>query len=145
MKRIGQVVNYFRVAGPLNARKHPPTRSGPPVEGVESGYPGVKWGWDKPAPKASLVHLTPPQNGTATAGTLDVAEILHWFLMVPAALCSHQVLTDSKDWLGFIEMHGTGDSTVRLLLLVLAPILGFVGGIPAFVMHEYEGWQVRRP
>ncbi|CAM9730309.1 unnamed protein product [Choristocarpus tenellus] len=142
-------------AGPANVRRGKDrllirtgmTASGPngneDFSSIGSSEPPA-WGWSKEEPKSSLRHLQSPlpksQAWSANPLVLNLVQLFHWALSVPAILISLSVLRKMDFWLG----DGIfGGSKERLLLLLLSPVIGFVGGLlPAIMMHEYEGWQV---
>jgi len=105
------------------------------------GFPHQSaWGWNKAPPKTSLTTAGPggtDQSGTAAAWILNVIEFAHWLTIVPTFLGSFAVMQSHDFWLNMFD-----GSELRVLLWCLAPIIGFVGGIPPIVMHTYESWQM---
>lgn len=57
--------------------------------------------------------------------------------LLPAFYGSYAVMYHHDFWLDLF-----GGSELRVLLWTLAPFSAFIGGVPAFVMHTYESWQV---
>jgi hypothetical protein len=105
------------------------------------GFPDKPaWGWDKAPPKSSLATAGPQgkdQSGTASAWILNIVEGAHWLTLPPTFLGSLAVMMNHDFWLNMFE-----GSELRVLLWCLAPLIGFVGGLPPIIMHTYENWQV---
>lgn len=105
------------------------------------GYPDQPaWSFDKAPPKASLKSIGPDgkdQSSTAAAWILNIVEGAHWLTLPPTFLGSYAIMLHHDFWLDMF-----GKSELRVLLWCLAPLIGFVGGLPPIVMHTYESWQV---
>ena len=100
------------------------------------GFPSnPSWGWNKAAPKKSLVEIGMAK--TANAFMLNLVELVHWAPIIPAFLIAQSVLNNSEKWTAYF-----GNDQNRTLLFLLSPIVAFFGGLPGIMMHTYEGWQV---
>lgn len=103
-----------------------------------AGFPNKPaWGWNKASPKTSLDKLTPSRSWNANPLMLNLVEMIHYAPGIPAFIFAYKVVKNSDFWLAKFD----GDS-MRLFLFVLTQVLSFLGGLPGFVMHTYEGWQV---
>eukprot|EP00594_Rhizosolenia_setigera_P011917 CAMPEP_0178970528 /NCGR_PEP_ID=MMETSP0789-20121207/19615_1 /TAXON_ID=3005 /ORGANISM="Rhizosolenia setigera, Strain CCMP 1694" /LENGTH=332 /DNA_ID=CAMNT_0020657089 /DNA_START=124 /DNA_END=1122 /DNA_ORIENTATION=- len=112
-----------------------------PGANPNEGYPDQPaWSFDKAPPKASLQSVGPQKkdrSGTAAAWILNIVEGAHWLTLPPTFLGSYAIMLNHDFWLNMF-----GGSELRVLLFCLAPLIGFVGGLPPIVMHTYESWQV---
>jgi hypothetical protein len=100
------------------------------------GFPSnPSWGWNKAAPKKSLVEIG--MDKTASKFMLNLVELVHWAPIIPAFLMAQSVLSNSEKWTAYFD-----NDQNRTLLFLLSPIIAFFGGLPGIMMHTYEGWQV---
>ena len=95
------------------------------------------WGWSKAPPKTSLATLTPARSWNANPIMLNLVDMIHYAPGIPAFIFAYKVVANSNFWLAKFD----GDS-MRLFLFIITQVLSFLGGLPGFVMHTYEGWQV---
>ncbi|KAL3934071.1 MAG: hypothetical protein SGBAC_010130 [Bacillariaceae sp.] len=111
---------------------------GPATECDGEGFPSKPaWGWNKAPPKTSLATLSPSRTWNANSLMLNLVEMIHYAPGIPAFIFAYKVVANSDFWLKKFD----GDS-MRLYLFVITQVLSFCGGLPGFVMHTYEGWQV---
>ena len=112
-----------------------------PGANPNEGYPDQPaWSFNKAPPKASLKSVGPQQknqSGTAAAWILNLVEGAHWLTLPPSFLGSYAIMLNHDFWLKTF-----GGSELRVLLWCLAPLIGFVGGLPFIITHTYESWQV---
>lgn len=132
-----------------------PSTGGPLHPGDNLGYPEKgAWGWEKPLPKGSLELPVPATwaDRMKWKSMLNVVELAHLVLGVPAIWSSYIVFTNSRVWekvladapFGLPKANpGSATTKARVFLFMLSPIIEFLGGgIPGIINHTYEGWQV---
>lgn len=105
------------------------------------GYPNLPWGFQRGKPKKSLYDLKPkPMDKTAAAWILNLVEFVHYAPFVPAAMACYSAFKNKVQWEAiFSSGH---NPTLQAMLLFLAPCVASLGGLPGYVMHTYEAWQV---
>ncbi|MEH2270520.1 MAG: hypothetical protein V7K68_19255 [Nostoc sp.] len=97
-------------------------------------YPEPGWEWQKPEPKTYLV-----ENGLAKyarAWILNLVELVHWILLIPAFILSFIVFQHSS---ALKSILGTD---IQVFCILVTPLIQSFAGLVAVVMHEYEGWQI---
>ena len=97
-------------------------------------YPEPGWEWQKPEPKTYLV-----ENGLAKYARvwiLNLVELVHWILLIPAFILSFIVFQHSS---ALKSILGTD---MQVFCILVAPLIQAFAGLVAVVMHEYEGWQI---
>jgi len=94
----------------------------------------TKFAWEKEKPKQSLTEFG--TSHTAVPWILNVVEASHWSLFLPTFAASYAVVSHLDTWQQ--AFGDDGDTSLRLCLWILAPVVQAFAGLPPIVAHIYE-------